>query len=115
MHTTQALLGLAAIYVVHVLFAEGVGPCRVVRRSGVTILAVDPRASKIAVHAFCFDNLTVAEQNALRVAMEEPRVGEGPLSDRIMEGDVGSVELPESLRLPFPLEVLALRPDRLAV
>lgn len=98
MHTTTFLLGLLAVYVVHRQLPDSCWPAHVVRHEGITLLMVDPRCSKMDVHAYCTDHLTVDEINVLREAWSEPPVGQ-PMSEWMMEGSA-DVWIPPSLRLP---------------
>lgn len=101
MHTTQLVVSLLAIYIVHMLMDDGVGPCQVVRRDGMTLLVIDPRRTKLEILLFCADHLTVEERNRIRRAWGEPEVGAGPTSDAYVEG-ICYPTIPPPLRLPPP-------------
>lgn len=114
MHLTHVAVALAAIHVVQALLADDAKPCRVVRRNGRSLLMVDPASSKMDVLEFCVDHLTDAENNALRLAYGQPRIG-WSMSNQITEGTVGpESDIPAKLRLPMAKPMAWLASDHMS-
>lgn len=90
----------AHVFVVIAVLPPGPLLCRVVRHLGITVLTVDPRATKLEVHDYCAQMLTRAENNRLREACGQPACGQ-PMDDAMMEGlAMTADELPADLRWP---------------
>lgn len=73
-------------------------PAQVRRHEGVTLVAVDPRSTRLDVTAWAVDALTRDELDAFRVAYGQPPVG-APLDDAWMTDEPFPRTVPSSLRL----------------
>lgn len=89
---------------------EACRPAHVVRHLGITLIAVDPRSTRLEVVAWGVDNLTVEENNDARRSYGEPPVGE-PIDDEWMNDKLFPIEVPLAAQLrsrpphrKFPLD-----------
>lgn len=74
-------------------------PCRMRRRYGVTMVAIDPRASRCEITAWMVDNLTPLEQNIARSAFGLHAVEElVPLEEWMVDDDPCFLYVPPGLR-----------------
>ena len=75
-------------------------PALVVRHNGVTVMAVDPTATRLEMMGWTADNLTEAELTIYRTAYGEPPVGQ-PVSEKWMGDDPVETYIPPVLTLSY--------------
>lgn len=95
----STLRPVAEVYVEFKELPPRYRPARVRRRHGLTLLRIDPRATKREAVEFVALNMTREENNAYRRAYGAPPVDQ-PLPDAWMEEDTVIPIVPPSLALP---------------
>lgn len=75
-------------------------PAHVVRHDGKTLVMLDPRSLRAELVFWALDNLTDAERIAMRTAYDLDPDPTRPISDEVLDGDLGDEPIPTALRLP---------------
>lgn len=89
-------------------------PAHVTRHRGVTLIYADPSATMVEFAFWATATLTDEEGDMYRVALGQPRRGEGPVSEEIMAGMVQpreSMLLPADRDMVIDLEALLALPS----
>lgn len=77
-------------------------PVHVSRVEGAVVVWADPRASRVEATMVMLDELEEWEADVIRAGFGQPPIGEH-MDPQILEGDMGSIVVPDSLYL-MPLE-----------